>query len=88
MFWITLDKYLEVKLLGPSLPLVIAFVLESILPGISIITPVFFFLLVSISMKYHLLSVCVLDLMSLLQTAYVWVLLLYLFSHLFHLHLE
>ena len=41
MFWVSLDKYSEMELVGPSLSLVIAFVLKSILCGISIATPGF-----------------------------------------------
>ena len=39
VFWVSLDKYPEVELLGPSL---IASVLKCILSGISIATPPFF----------------------------------------------
>ena len=42
--WVSSDKYLEMKLLGPSVFLVIAFVLKSVLSGVSTAAPNFFVL--------------------------------------------
>ena len=42
-FWVPTNKYAEVEFQGPSLSLVMDFVLKSILSGISIATTAFFF---------------------------------------------
>ena len=42
VFWFSSDKYLAMELLHPSLSLIIAFVLKSILYCVSIATPAFF----------------------------------------------
>ena len=61
MLWDSLNKYPEVKLLGPSLSLVITFVLKSILPGISTAISALCccFYFHEISFSIPLLSVCV-----------------------------
>ena len=43
-FWVPSDKYPEVELLDPSLSLVIAFAIKSILSGIGIATQLYFYI--------------------------------------------
>ena len=60
MFWVSSDKYPEVKLLGSSLSPVIAFVLKSILSGVNTATRFFVcFHFHEKSSSISLLSFCV-----------------------------
>lgn len=55
-FWVSLDKYTEVELLGPSFSFVATFVLKSILSGIYIATPVF--------LRFHFQEIPLIPLLS------------------------
>ena len=63
VFWVSLPTYAEVELMGPSLSLIIAFVLKSILSAVSIATPGFHFVLFpfswNISIHPFTFSLCV-----------------------------
>ena len=85
VFWISLDKYSKVGLLGPSMSLLIAFVLKSILFNVSIAASAFICLfLFSWNTFFYsfTFSLCILwSEVSLLYAAYLWVLFSYPFSH-------